>query len=122
MNESDHNRLSKRLRALLLGNQDMDQAVLAAQTIETETDPRVVRLLETAMVVCYMRPFTQSKLVRLDEYVPKEGPDRLLHMRLETLRNEVYAHTDAKADRRVQFFARPQVDGGDRLDPVGGVP
>jgi hypothetical protein len=60
----------------VLACQDMDQAAFAARSAESEVDARVARLFETAMAVCYMRPFTQSTLLTLTEYAPTTGAGR----------------------------------------------
>lgn len=94
MHESERNRLAKEQRALLLASSDMEQAAAAARALENEHDGTLARALETAMAVCYMRPFTKSDLAVPDEYVPTTGVDEAAHSHLKALRNKVYAHTD----------------------------
>jgi len=103
VHESERNRLKKRVQALFLACQDMDDAKHAARTAETEPDHRTVRLLETAMVVSYMRPFTQSTLATLSAFVPTDEPDASLHRLLAELRVHVYAHTDKQTTRHGAF-------------------
>jgi len=100
MRESERNRLQKRVRALVLAARDLEQAAFAAERLDNEMDGRVRRLLETAMAITYMRPFTTSSLLTLTEYVPTGGHDRELHEYLAELRAKVYAHTDKEAERR----------------------
>ena len=103
MHESERNRLGKRLRAFQLAARDLDQAAFAAERLDQENDGRVRLLLTTAMVVTYMRPFTKSSLLDLRSFAPTASRDGQLHGRLDQLRDEVYAHTDKEADRRVAF-------------------
>jgi hypothetical protein len=61
-----------------------------------------VRALETAIAVCYWRPFTNSNIGQLDPV--EDGPaesTRLgdLHRALQKMRDEVYAHTDKTSGR-----------------------
>jgi hypothetical protein len=91
----------------------MEQAVEAARAIQHEADreaageePNVelLRALETAVAVCYWRPFTQSSIGRLDPVA--DGPSEEsglgeLHRRLRRMRDKVYAHTDEEAGRDV---------------------
>jgi hypothetical protein len=103
MHESERNRLRKRLRALLLAVQDMDDVKHAGRTAEKEPDARTLRLLATALVVSYMRPFTHSTLATLREFEPTDEPDAALHGWLAELRDQVYAHTDKDAYRYASF-------------------
>jgi hypothetical protein len=91
----------------------MEQAVEAARAIQREADreaageePNVelLRALETAVAVCYWRPFTQSSIGRLDPVA--DGPSEEsglgeLHRRLRRMRDKVYAHTDEEGGRDV---------------------
>jgi hypothetical protein len=98
MNEPERDRLSKLQTALILAAQDMDQAAAAARALKAESkDVALMRALETAIVVCYMRAFTKSSLGTLpSEYVP--APESV-HTELKRLRDKVYAHTDAASER-----------------------
>jgi hypothetical protein len=70
--DSERNRLAKLRTALLLAGSDMDQAVAAARALQNESDGLLARALETAIAVCYMRPFTQSSLMALPpEFSPR---------------------------------------------------
>jgi hypothetical protein len=97
---------------LLLAAWDMEQVAEAAREIQREggrdageAEPRtqLVRALETAIAVCYWRPFTKSKgMGRLDEKAdgpPEGGELEELHWALKTMRNQVYAHTDEEGGR-----------------------
>jgi hypothetical protein len=102
VDQSERNRLRKLEQALLLAVSDMEQAIAAAQALTVETDGRRARALETAIAVCYMRPFTGRRPVRLpDEYVPSAPLDAQGHAELKTPRNKVYAHTDRAAGGHV---------------------
>jgi hypothetical protein len=86
----------------------MEQAVEAALGIEREherdasgeeSNVQFVRALETAIAVCYWRPFTSSSssIGSLDPV--SDGPDEStglgdLHRALKKMPDEVYAHTD----------------------------
>jgi hypothetical protein len=106
MHESERNRLIKRQTALLLAASDMDQAAAAARALQTEADGVLARALETAIAVAYMRPFTGRPPGRLpDEYFPSTSPDSERHAELKTLRNKVYAHTDAASGRSTSLKA-----------------
>jgi hypothetical protein len=100
--------LDQRKRVLLLAVGDMDQVIEAAQAIQRteERDPEnmeLVRALETAVAVCYWRPFTNSSIGRLDPEAdaPEDDDLRELHWELKTVRDKVYAHTDEEAGREV---------------------
>jgi hypothetical protein len=89
----------------------MEQAIEAARAIEREAERerageesnvQFVRALETAIAVCYWRPFTDSSIGRLDPI--DDGPPESsgfgdLHRALRTMRDERYAHTDKKSGR-----------------------
>jgi len=109
MDQSERNRLRKLEQALLLAVSDMEQAIAAAQALTVETDGRRARALETAIAVCYMRPFTGRRRLP-DEYVPSAPLDAQGHAELKTLRNKVYAHTDKAAGRHV-FVEAASRDG-----------
>ena len=108
MHESERNRLRKLKEVLILAGKDMDQAHAAATALRVDLsdDESFRRALETAMAVCYMRPFTRSSLMTLpNEYVPTTWPDADLHAGLKNLRNEVYAHTDKDSGRTASMKA-----------------
>ena len=104
MRESEISRRKMLLRALLLGSGDMAQAAAAAEALQqTESSEPLARALETAMAVCYMRPFTRSTLWSLEELAPTEGAAGVVHADLKKLRNLVYAHTDRRGGRQAEF-------------------
>jgi hypothetical protein len=69
MHESRRNKVIEDQQALLLGASDMAQAIAAARALLTEADGTLARVLETAMVVCFLRPFT-GELRLPDTYTP----------------------------------------------------
>src|SRR6266699_213355 len=81
MRESEVNHLKKKMLALLLAASDMDHAEAAARALEKEAyDVSLMRALETAIAVSYVRAFTKSSLMTLpDDYVPTTSPDAELH-------------------------------------------
>ena len=92
--------------ALLHAASDMAQARAACDMLEDETgDAHRARALETAIVVCYSRGFTESTLRRLSTraFAPRKGTEqRKLHDTLWNLRQKVYAHTDVEGGRSIQ--------------------
>jgi hypothetical protein len=98
VDESVKNKLSKSKLALLLGASDMTQAIAAARALQVESDGTLARVFETAMVVCFMRPFTGS--LRLPEEYGRPGPgDAEFFRDIKRLRDKVYAHTDEGTGR-----------------------
>jgi hypothetical protein len=113
-------------KVLLLAAEDMRQAATGArflQGLRVETDETMTRhqydlihVLETGVVVAYMRPFTQShtyKPLSRDESVPPEW--HAMHDELKELRDKVYAHTDDHPSRDASFTF-----GGDAATGVSG--
>ena len=94
--------IERRRNILLLGASDMDQVIAAAESIQREhrsttQDLELIRALETAVVVCYWRPFSQSNTVgHLRE---SDAEDPTLHADMKKLRNQAYAHTDRSSGR-----------------------
>jgi hypothetical protein len=86
---------------LALASSDLKQAAAAARLLRNASSPNERRALETAIVVCYARPFNEkNKLGRLNpKWQPERGPKRKLHRRLLQLRDGVYAHIDPEARR-----------------------
>jgi hypothetical protein len=106
MHESERNRLTNQQTALLLAASDMDQATAAAHALVDEPDGVLARALETAIAVCYMRPFTGGPPGRLpDAYLPTGSPDGRYHSELKVLRDKVYAHTDKTSGRKTSLSA-----------------
>jgi hypothetical protein len=101
MHESDLNRYKKLQQILLLAAWDMQQAEAAARALEAETENLpLMRALETAMAVCYVRAFTPSTLGTLSsQYEPTTPPDSDLHAWFRERRDKEYAHTDKKSSR-----------------------
>jgi hypothetical protein len=92
------NRLIKEIRAVALAASDMRQAAAAAEALANEhQNVHVMRALETAVVVCYWRPFASGNAVRLDpaEWTPRDAQEVAAHETLKALRDKVYAHTDS---------------------------
>jgi hypothetical protein len=87
---------------LVLAMYDMRQAAAAALILEQQADFPARRAIETAISVCYARPFIDSnqggKLKK--KWLPADGPDRELHNRLVKLRHKTYAHTDPAGGRK----------------------
>jgi hypothetical protein len=98
MDQSKRQRLQKEQRALLLGGSDMRQAAAAARTLEHEQDVNLARALETAMTVCFMRPFTRSDLQVPKRWWPT-GQDATHLDEVKAHRDKVYAHTDVAGGR-----------------------
>jgi hypothetical protein len=97
MSDSEKNRLLNEIRALVLAASDMRQAAAAARALENEhQNVDRMRALETAVVVCYWRPFATANTVRLDpgRSLPADEGGKRAHEILKTLRDKVFAHTD----------------------------
>jgi Recombinase len=95
---SEINRPIKEIRAVALAASDMRQAAAAAEALANEhQNVHVMRALETAVVVCYWRPFASGNAVRLDpaEWTPRDAQEVAAHETLKALRDKVYAHTDS---------------------------
>jgi hypothetical protein len=90
--------LLKQQRSLLLGASDLRQAAAAARALEHEQDADLARALETAMVVCFMRPVTRSDLRVPEKWWPT-GEDRKHLDEIRAHGDKVYAHTDEEAGR-----------------------
>jgi hypothetical protein len=106
MHGSERNRLRKKLRLLRFAAGDMRQshaAICALLATTDEDDVNLMLALETAIVVCYARSFTQGEGVgRLEEeWAPEDAHERAVHDELLILRDQAYAHTDEKSGRDV---------------------
>lgn len=97
----------------------MGQAAYAAGELKEERDSRTGRLIETAMAVAYMRPFTSPTLKTLRDFVPQESGEKELHAYLEALRHTLYAHTDEETDRKFFFSLGFEDAGEDDWVPYG---
>jgi len=106
VDESERNRLVRKRTALVLAVSDMRQAAAAARTLVTEDDRDMARVLETGMVVSYMRPFTGRPPGRLPEaYVPQAAAGAEYHAELKDLRDRLHAHTDEESGRVVSVLS-----------------
>jgi hypothetical protein len=96
VHESERNRLESEGRRLRLAESDMQQAAAAAEAIQREPEGTPLRrALETALLVCYARPFTSNKIGALgEEWAPTDPEGRALHHEALRLRHKAYAHSD----------------------------
>lgn len=97
MQESERNRLLNEIRRLRLAESDMNQVAAAALALQGERlNGDLCRALETAIAVCYARPYGGRKKVGVlgDEWLPEDPGDRAVHDQLLIRRDQVYAHTD----------------------------
>jgi hypothetical protein len=101
MHEPEINSYKELQQVVLLAAWDMEPAEAAARALEAEADNLpLMRALETAMAVCYIRAFTPSTLGTLSsQYVPSTRPDSDLHTWFQERRDKEYAHTDKKSSR-----------------------
>jgi hypothetical protein len=116
LHESDRNRLTKEVRRLRFAAGDMRQAQAAIRALLATTEADDVNLmlaLETAIAVCYVRPFTPRQGVGQlgDEWLPEKAAARSLHDQLVDLRDRAYAHTDVDSGREVVDRAELFDDG-----------
>jgi hypothetical protein len=81
-------------------------AAATALREDTSADAAWRRSLETAIAVCYMRPFTKGAWTLPSKYMPESEPWRRLHERLRDLRNEVYAHSDTSSGRSASMTTK----------------
>jgi hypothetical protein len=92
-----------RVNRLVLAAEDCRQAAAAARALLDRGNniDYLYKALETAMVVCYVRPFTRADgigtLPRTD--APRDSEQARLHKDLCVRRRQVYAHTDAQSGR-----------------------
>lgn len=93
-------------RRLVLAAADIRQVVAAAERLgELEpTDVNFVRALETAIAVCYWRPFSRNNAIGPlpTQWEPETADGLKVHRRLEHLRDKVGAHTDPAGGRKAQ--------------------
>jgi hypothetical protein len=87
---------------LILASFDMDRVMAAAEAIRREResatpDETLIEALETAVVVCYWRPFSKSNTAGCLE--DSDALDPILHAELKTLRDEAHAHIDSASGR-----------------------
>lgn len=87
---------------LLFGALDMQRVLAAADAIRRERatnapNETLIEALQTAVVVCYWRPFSRSNTAGfLDE---SDALDPELHAELKTLRDQAHAHIDTASGR-----------------------
>lgn len=96
--------MEKEKAALLFGAVDMKHAMAAARALEAESeDVDLMRALEAAMAVCFMRPYTNCDFKLPQDMFPAQDEDsddaRLFEM-LKVFRDTVYAHTDKLGGRK----------------------
>jgi hypothetical protein len=94
----------------------MTQAIAAARMLQATQDVAQARALETAMAVCFMRPYTKSDLAVPDLMFPTEESadpgDRELFELLKAFRDKVFAHSDKEGGRQagpVTIDAGPEI-------------
>jgi hypothetical protein len=100
--------LTRRQQAVLLARNDMEQAAAAARALEQEEDMNLARALETAIAVCYMRPFTKGGGKVPDRFIPRDQPQADYHRQLRDLRHKVHAHPDKTGPRTVTMNLEDQ--------------
>jgi hypothetical protein len=89
--------LEEQVQILILAANDMDEVIAACDALEQEEPTHLGGALETAIAVCYARPFSSSNAVgHLGRgYWPRVGSDkRELHDWLVEQRRRRYAHSD----------------------------
>jgi hypothetical protein len=104
MHESERNRLRNELARLRYAEADMSQAAAAARALEAETEGNgpLRRALETAIFVCYARPFKPNGVGQLGpEWRPRSAGNAIIHDALVAARDKVYAHTDKTEFRQL---------------------
>lgn len=105
MHKTEREKREHLLESLILAAEDMDQALIAAATLRTDTsqDEAWRRSLEAAMAVCYARPFTTGAWRLGARYAPKTSPWQDLHRALLALRKKLYAHSDVASGRSARI-------------------
>lgn len=100
---------------LALASADMAQAAAAAELLMGNVDAgdaSIARALETAISVCYARPWLSSNnWGRLKKaWLPDDNGERDLHNQLVDLRKQTYAHNDTAGGRAPSAtFSAPDV-------------
>jgi hypothetical protein len=94
--------LEARKEILLLGAFDMDQVAEAVHAIDEQLrsgnpNLQLIRALETALVVCYWRPFSQSN--SKGHLRPGDAHDAELHAAMKRMRDSAHAHIDKESGR-----------------------
>jgi hypothetical protein len=100
--------MEKQLKMLLFCAVDMHYAAVAANAwVERREHDELHRVLQTAMIVTYARPFASSSFFNLKkagfDYRPTDTRLADLHDRLLDMRDHAVAHTDepAKSGRQI---------------------
>lgn len=107
MNEKKVASLQRKVQRYGLAESDMRQAIAGIRVLlEGDIDGDARRCLETGVVTCYARPFTESRgLGVVRETIPaSEAGARVVHQELIDQRRKVYAHNDATEHRRIVEF------------------
>jgi hypothetical protein len=96
---------------LALAAQDMREAAAAGRSLAAMIedlehrgyDSHAGRALQTAIAVCYARPFAETNRLGTlrKKWRPEDPVGRDVHEALCEMRNRVYAHTDPDGGRRV---------------------
>lgn len=98
--------LSGEAAMLVLAFSDMRQAEAAARALselpDAEDGGALARALETAIAVCYYRPFDAKNKTGFlrKNWRPEREEGREVHRQLRKLRMQVYAHTDPAGGRK----------------------
>jgi hypothetical protein len=85
---------------------DMQQASAAASLLRNTTELHASRALETAMVVCYCRPFGDNHgigSIDAKKFAPQNGVYRAIHTTMLDLRDKAHAHSDTTSGARGIF-------------------
>jgi hypothetical protein len=119
---NERNRLLNETRRFLLAASDMRQAAAAADHLATEhRNGDLCWALETAIVICYSRPFARgNKTGTLGAEWAPPAPELVpLHDLLLDARDKVYAHNDRTGARGIRDV-RELVDLDDEWLAEGG--
>lgn len=90
------------IKRLLLAAQDMNDCAAAAELLTRIEPSPLARALETAIVICYTRPWGRTNTIGAleHEWLPDTPGGMSLHEDLQRLRNKVYAHSDEDVESR----------------------
>lgn len=104
MHESERNLRTKEIRRLVFAQSDMAQAAVAAEyLLQEHVNGDLCRALETAIVVCYARPFAGGNNAGIlgEDWYPIDPAHRAMHDKLRDLRDQVFAHNDITDKRGI---------------------
>jgi hypothetical protein len=114
-------RHTRQLARFAFAESDMYQASAAARLLllQGPDDVHAARALETAMVICYARPFGRNNGIGPlpVKYAPQDERGRAMHDVLLMLRSKAYAHTDAESGREITNITG--MGGGKARDRYG---